>query len=225
MPISSNWLTHDFGWNEAAGRYMDLTTGRFVSFADVNAALELQVINSEMNIAAVTEQLRAGTINLAEWQLAMEQEIKVIHTASAASARGGWAQMTQADWGWVGQRVRVQYQYLNNFAAQIANGQQPLNGRALQRAKMYAQAGRSTFQEMRRRYTRIYKGAVTEARVLTPNAEHCEGGDNRPGCIELANMGRVPVGTLPPIGAAQCLTFCQCTFRFFDAEGKAIGED
>lgn len=224
MPINRSWLTHNFGFNETAGRYIDLTTGRFVSFAEVNEALELQVTTSQGNIAVITEQLQAGSINLAEWQLAMESEIKVIHTASAASARGGWAQMTQADWGWVGQRVRAQYEFLNNFAAQISNGQQPLNGRALLRAKMYAQAGRSTFQEMRRRYTRIYKGAVTEQRILKPNAEHCEGGDDRPGCVELADMGRVPVGTLPPIGAAQCLTFCLCIFRFFDEKGNVVGE-
>lgn len=224
MPINRSWLTHDFGWNETAGRYVDLTTGRFVSFADVNAALEMQIGISEIHMSVATERLQAGSINLAEWQLAMEQEIKIMHTASAASARGGWAQMTQADWGWVGQRVRAQYEFLNKFARQIATGQQPLNGRALQRAQMYAQAGRSTFQEMRRRYVRIFKGAVTEQRLLTPNAEHCEGDDDRPGCVELADMGRVPVGTLPPIGDAQCLTFCQCVFRFFDAAGKVIGE-
>jgi hypothetical protein len=168
--------------------------------------------------------LQAGEISLAEWQLAMEQEIKIIHTASAASARGGWAQMTQADWGWVGQRVRAQYAYLDRFTRQIAGGQQRLDGRALMRARMYAQAARATFQEMRRRYARIYKDGVTEERVLKPNAEHCEGGDNRPGCVELAALGRQPIGTLPPIGAAQCLTFCLCTFRIYDADGNLIGE-
>ena len=184
----------------------------------------MQISVSESNINLVTQKLQAGQINLAEWQLAMEREIKTIHVASSASARGGWAQMTQADWGWTGQRIREQYEYLRRFAGQIASGKQPLNGRALVRAEMYAQAGRSTFQEMRRRYTRIYKNGATEQRVLEPNAEHCEETENRPGCVELAEMGRQPIGTLPPIGDATCLTFCRCFFRFFDADGNEIGE-
>lgn len=223
MPISRSWLTHEFGWNESAGRYIDLTTGRFVPFEQVNQALEMQIAVSESNITLATQRLQAGQINLAEWQLAMEQEIKTIHVASSASARGGWAQMTQADWGWTGQRVREQYEYLRRFADQIASGKQPLNGRVLVRANMYAQAGRSTFQEMRRRYVRIYKGATQEARVLEPNAEHCEETEERPGCLELAELGRQPIGTLPKIGQATCLTFCRCRFQFFDAAGNEVG--
>ena len=218
-PLSS----HNFGWDAASGRYYDLATHRFVSSGVVHRAIEEAILASQNSMAAVTQSLVSGSIGLPQWQLAMEAEIKLIHTASAALARGGWGQMTQSDWGWVGQRVKTQYQYLRNFANQIADGSQSLNGKAVFRARMYAQASRNIYEEMRRRFMRLYKGAVSERRILDPVADHCEPGD-RPGCVELAAKGVQPIGTLPEIGDAQCLTMCRCKFMFYDTEGKVIGE-
>lgn len=214
---------HAYGWDEISGRYRDLLTGRFVGQAAVSAELERYLATAQSNITVLSDQLRSGAINLQEWQLGMESNVKLSHTIAGALARGGWAQMTQSDWGWVGRKIRDQYKYLRNFAQEIANGTQPMDGRFMQRAKMYAQAARSTYQEMRRRYFRLSGKALSEARILTPGAEHCEGGSGRPGCVELAALGKQPVGTLPPIGSAQCLTHCLCHFVFFDAEGVMIG--
>lgn len=211
-----------YEWVESAGRYRNLINGQWVSWDTVRSALEQTLSASQSTITTVSQKLVDGSISLAQWQLEMEKQVKLVNVISSALARGGWAQMTPSDWGWVGQRVRTQYQYLRNFANDIANGKQALNGRLVLRARMYAQSARSTFQEMRRRYMRIYKNAAFEARVLTPGAEHCKSTDQRPGCVELAAKGMQPIGTLPPIGVATCLTFCLCHFVFYNTDGVII---
>ena len=207
MPIRTNPLTHDYGWNAAAGRYTDLTSGRFVPFATVRNELETVITQSQSNISAISSQLQGGQITLKEWQLSMAREMKAMHTASMASARGGWAQMSQADWGYTGSQLKKQYEYLRNFARQIESGEQPLNGNFMRRSKMYSQAGRDSYEEMRRRAERIYNGKAEERRVLHAT-ESCDD------CIEEAGRDWQPIGTLAPLGTLQCRTNCRCTFEF-----------
>ena len=197
----------NYAWNETAGRYIDLTTGRFVPFSDVRDALESVIDAAGENIHTLTQSLLDGQISLADWQLGMLEQIKIEHTAAAAAANGGWAQMSQADWGAAGRIIRDQYAFLDNFAQQIASGDQLLNGTALVRADLYASAARGTFEQMRRRYEKISNGMQEERRVLG-EADHC------PGCLDQASMGWQPIGTLDPIGAEECVTHCHCTFKF-----------
>jgi hypothetical protein len=215
----------EYGWNERAGRYVDQSTGRFVSFRTVKTELEAVVTASASNINTLSTRLVSGDITLAEWQLGMEREIKLSHVASAAAAKGGWAQMTPSDWGWVGSRVKEQYAYLRNFAQQIASGKEKLNGHLVARAEQYGMAARATYEEMRRRVM-TNRGATEERRRITPGAEHCEGSERRgtPGCEELALLGWQPIGSLPPIGAATCLMHCKCYFEYKDANGTTLGD-
>ena len=205
--IETSTLTSQYGWNESAGRYVDLDTGRFVPFSDVRNALESVIDVSGVRMNILTENLVGGQISLAEWQAGMMEQIKISHTASAASARGGWAQMSQSDWGAAGRLVRMQYDYLSNFANEIASAKQLLNGTALVRADLYADAARGTFEEIRRRYERTMNGMEQERRVLG-EADHCKG------CLDQAALGWKPIGSLDPIGAEECVTRCHCTFIF-----------
>ncbi len=211
MPVLTNRLSDSYGWNERANRYIDLTTGRFVAFLDVRDELEQVIEASGQNIRMITERLQVGEISLSEWQVGMAQEIRVLHAASYASARGGWAQMSQADWGACGALVKKQYQFLQGFADDIASGAQSMDGRLLVRADLYAQAGRGTFEEARRRSERLRHGAIFEIRVLGA-ADHCNG------CLEQAAKRWQPIGTLDPIGAEECSTNCHCHFEFADYE-------
>ena len=57
----------------------------------------------------------------------MLREIKTVHVANAVTAKGGWVQMEQSDWGrWAAHRV--QYDYANKFASEIRYGKQKLMG-------------------------------------------------------------------------------------------------
>lgn len=205
--IQISVITSQYGWNESSGRYIDLQTGRFVKFSDVRGALESVMDASGVRMNTLTQQLIDQKLSLAEWQSGMMEQIKISHTAAAASARGGWAQMSQSDWGAVGRMIRQQYGYLRNFANQIASGEQKLDGRALVRADLYAQAARGTFEEIQRRYQRLMNGMEEEARILG-EADHCKG------CLAQAALGFKPIGTLDPIGAEECITNCHCRFIY-----------
>lgn len=200
-------LSSDYAWNETAGRYIKISTGRFVPFSDVRDALESVIDQSAIRMNGITQQLIDKQVSLAEWQSVMMEQIKLSHTAAAAASRGGWAQMSQSDWGAAGRMIRDQYEYLRNFADEIASGKQALDGRALVRADLYGDAARGTFEQMRRRYEQQQNGMQEEIRILG-EADHC------PGCLEQAGLGWQPIGTLDPIGAEECITRCHCTFKY-----------
>lgn len=212
-PIRTSPLTPRYYWDDRTSQYHDQVTKRFVARLDVRKALDIAVKITMSDFRAIASQLQQGQMSLADFQLQGEALIKRIHVLEAAAARGGWAQMTASDWGWVGQRVRVQYDYWRNFMNDIATGKQRLDGRFLRRVDMYANAGRTTFEEMTRRMMRG-KGMNYVRRVLG-EAEHCHEGE-RPGCLEEEAKGWFEIDdpAYVPIGNATCLTGCQCTQIF-----------
>lgn len=204
--LLTSGITPQYGWNASAGRYVNLSTGQFVPFAEIRAALEYNIAAAQQEITRVTRLLIDGTLSIDDWQAAMMEQIKNAHINAACSARGGWAQMTQSDWGFVGRQIRTQYDFLRNFVRDIQSGAQPLNGRLLIRAQMYGEAARGTFEDMRRRIEKLIYGMEEEMRVLGV-ADHCQD------CLTHANKW-APIGTLPRIGNSQCRTRCHCRFRF-----------
>lgn len=202
-----------FGWNAAAKRYYDLDTGVFVSKSAIRTGLENMMDQSALNMNALTQKLVDGGISLADWQSGMMAEIKAAHVSASALANGGWAQMTQSDWGAAGQMIREQYNYLRNFASQIASGEQPLDGRCLVRSDLYGNASNGTYEAMR---TRAFLAAGFEEgrRVLETGADHCDD------CLEYASEGWMPIEDIPEIGNSQCLTRCRCEIEF-----RRIGDD
>jgi hypothetical protein len=153
---------------------------------------------------ALTQSLIDGQIGLDTWQAQMMASVKSVHIVGATLANGGWAQMEQSDWGWTGSaRIRPQYAYLRDFAAQLANGKQPLNGTALARAELYAHAGRATHRAAQERLAKE-RGMAME-RNLLGSADHCSG------CLGETARGWVPIGSLIPCGSRQCLSRCHCS--------------
>lgn len=204
--VRSNALTPQYEWDARLGRYRDVTTGRIVSNAQVRAALDQVVLQANARVARVTDELIRGKVSLAEWQMEMARQLKLYHTASAALANGGWAQMTPSDWGRVGAELRTQYQYLQRMAWDIQSGRLPLTRRAILRSQLYTEAMRGTFESERRRRA-LRKGAREERRVLGV-ADHC--GD----CVEYEARGWRPINTLPKIGDSICGARCHCSFEY-----------
>ena len=180
--------------------------GRFVSDRQVREALDGALDAHTKTVRALGESLRAGRISVAEWQTGMARAIKNAHLYSAAAARGGWQNMTPADYGRAGQKIRAQYGYLRDFAAQIVDGRQPLDGRFLQCVDLYGQSGRVTYHATERREMEV-RGMTEERNVLHPS-DHC------PGCVDESARGWVPIGSLVPIGSRDCRTRDRCTVAY-----------
>lgn len=193
-----------FQYSPSTQRYIDTASGRFVKNQAINDAVDGVINSAAEHMTALTQQLQSGAITLAEWQTSMAAEMKPLLVGAAAIGRGGWAQMTQSDWGWTGQRLRAQYAYLRNFAHDIATGQQPMDGRLLNRVKMYPEAARAMQREMQRRTAMLY-GRTEEKNQLGAADKHCGS------CLACTAQGWVPINTLPAIGSRTCLSRCQCT--------------
>lgn len=207
----------DYAWNGT--RYYDRDTGRFISSSKVRDALESVMEQSALNMNALSQQLIDGNISLAGWQSSMMQQIKLAHTAGAAAAQGGFAQMSQSDWGFAGRLIRTQYEFLDKFAGQIASGEQQLNGQVLFRADLYGQAPRGTYEAQRQRLE-VANGMEEEINDLEKDGANCEG------CLAQAEMGWVPVGTLDPIGSQECNNNCRCERRYRKIEdGELVTSD
>ena len=193
-----------YRWNEVAGRYI-APNGRFVSFQAIREWLDVALDNSERKVVSLGQQLQSGAITIQEWQVGMRDAMKDIHLASASLAKGGWAQMSQADYGRVGMRLKEQYQYLMRFAKQIEDGYL-LDGRFMNRIKLYAQSGRLTYH-MVQRAERTLRGDTEERNILGV-ADHCTE------CVSETNKGWVPIGDLVLVGQRICSSNCRCSVDF-----------
>jgi len=203
MPSRRSSLTPAYGWNVKSGRYVNLTTGRFISSGEVRRALDTALDRATVEAQHLSRDLMNKRVSLAEWQLGVARQLKNAHHASAALARGGWAQMTAQDQGRLGPRVKEQYHYLANFAAQIESGQQRLDGTFLRRVTLYTQAPRGTYHDYETRGKQ--EQGYTECRNELGAADHCEQ------CVGETARGWVPIGALVPIGQRLCLSNCRCS--------------
>lgn len=208
-------FTFDQRLRSGAGGYRDNATGRTITSAAVRAELDAAIDRSMLDTRQLSLSLQQGQIDLKEWQLAMRRRIKDVHITAAVSQRGGWERMTQVDWGRVGQLIRVQYEYLDKFAIEIASGTQPLDGRFLFRSQMYDEAAIRT-HEIFGRYLARNAGYDEERSILDPGAKHCAQ------CVDEANRGWVPIGTLVPLGERTCLTRDRCTMQYRNSTTEEI---
>lgn len=190
-----------FTWSASSGRYRD-SHGRFVTEAAVRDAVDAALDVTTARMQGLTRRLQSGSLDLISWQVQMASEIKQSHLSAAMIAHGGRAAMTQAEYGWAGQRIREQYGYLRNFAQQIASGEQALTEQAVTRTALYGQAGRATYEAMRLR-DGLARGDDQERNILGA-ADHC------PDCVGATARGWVAIGTLARIGSRQCKVNCRC---------------
>lgn len=200
-------MASPYRWNEKAGRYIG-PNGNFVSKQEVQRAINEAIDQSAKEMRAAALLFREGDLSLSEWQLLMEREIKNTHLANAAAAVGGWAQMTQADYGRVGNQVKAQYQYLRSFVQDIQKGL-TLDGRFLNRVGLYIEAGRATFSLFEK--LRNKARGMTEERNLLGAAEHCTGDGS---CTQQTARGWVPIGELLPVGQRLCKVKCKCMIEY-----------
>jgi hypothetical protein len=196
--------TDTFVFRESDGTYRTLDEDIVPSRVS-RGALDSALDDAADTVEDLTTSLRDGEITLSRWQREMMDEIKSAHMNAASLAKGGYKQMGPEDWGRVGGRVQREYEFLRNFAQQIDDEEVPLDGRAVNRAKMYVQGSRQTHHRVER--IEMQKRGYNQEKNILGVAEHCSE------CVELTTRGDdgwVPNGTLPEIGTRICLGNCKC---------------
>jgi len=148
------------------------------------AGLREAQASARERIGAHADDYAEGRISLADFRALLRREAKDAHVLAAVAARGGaWADMTKADWGRVGNRVRGQYAFADRFVREVAaraGTDSPYPGGSLRtRAEMYADASSASF-------------AAQE--------------------IAAVGFDPASVGVYPGDGSTRCLSRCRCSW-------------
>jgi len=191
-----------FTWSKSERRYYRNT--KPLPDSELSKWVKETVDASKLRVRAITEAYVSGSLNHAEWDLAMRSEIKAGSRAMAELASGG--RLTSRQLGALGSAVKEQNKYLIGFASDLENGTISLGPGTVARAEMYAEGLWSRYQN----FVRLReKGAgMTRERLILGSAEHC------PDCPADAARGWVEIGTLANIGNRQCLSRCRCHFEY-----------
>ena len=192
-----------FTFDQRTGRFRS-PAGRFLSAAEVRAALERRIADATTRARTLGTAYREGRVSLAAWEIGVRAELKTLHTMSALAAKGGRSQMTNAEQLAVARTLKAQYRFLRRFADELAAGA-PFDGREMRRLDLYVRAARATYQDTRRRD--MEARGFTEARSVLHPGEHCQQ------CIDEAAKGYRDPAEIVPIGARTCLHNCKCSLE------------
>jgi hypothetical protein len=225
----SSPYTFDTRLNGGRGAYRSSATGRAASWREVRGWLDGYIESAREEAASVADAVIDGRLTLAEAELRMRDITANAHIAAAVLERGGFAQMSPADYGRVGRRLFNpaapdtpegrerwgQYQYLRNRFREIESGRQPMDGTLRQRLMAYVDTARTTYH--RAEMLRMAALGYDQVRRLLHAQDSCTTADSRGermGCRDLAAAGWMLVEEMTPIGDASCRSACKCSLLF-----------
>lgn len=142
-------------WNNNTRRYrvtqagadvLGQKVGTFVGQSRMTALRDTYIAQSKLQTNALAAQVYNSEITIQQWQMGMRQVIKDTYINEYMLSAGGRNAMTQSDWGRIGQQVREQYEYLDRFAQDIANGRYTESGIAA-RARMYPESASQAYEQ------------------------------------------------------------------------------
>jgi hypothetical protein len=201
-------------YDPISGRYRG-ANGRFLSARAVEALVDGRINKLGTELRRFTRMLGDGDITLDQWQASVREALKLVHVQAAIIGNGGRETMGAADWGRIGQRLRVEYAYLQNFANDLL-GARVSTAQSLARIGLYAQSVRSTYWEG----TTIRsekQGYSLMRRILDGQAEHCQD------CLDYAARGVVSIGSLPlPGQRCACRANCRCSVKYFRQQAPVV---
>jgi len=194
-------------YDPISGRYRG-ANGRFLSQRAVEALVDGRINKLAAALRRYTDMLSRGDITLDQWQSSVREALKLTHVQAAIIGNGGKDTMVQADWGRIGQRLRVEYAYLQGFARDLLDGRVS-PAMALARISLYAQAVRGSYWEGAT-IRQGKQGYSLMRRILDSQAKHCQD------CLDYAARGVVPMGSLPlPGQRCACRSNCRCSVKYF----------
>ena len=201
-------------FDESSWRYDPITgryrgaNGRFLSARAVEALVDGRINRLGAELRRFTRMLSAGDITLDQWQGSVREALKLVHVQAAIIGNGGRETMRASDWGRIGQRLRVEYAFLQGFARDLLDGRVS-PAMALARISLYAQAVRGSYWEGAT-IRQGKQGYSLMRRILDSQAKHCQD------CLDYAARGVVPMGSLPlPGQRCACRSNCRCSVKYF----------
>ena len=207
-PLSDAWPRFDAEWSYDTnlGRYRR-PSGQFMSEKAVMALVDGRIDKLGQQLRRFTQMLSDGNITIDQWQGSVREAIKAAHIQATVLGHGGKDGMGSAEYGRIGQRLRAEYAFLQNFAGDILAGRvsTPM---ALARVQLYAESVRGSYWEGTS-IRQERQGYSLMRRILDPQAQHCDD------CVRYARAGLVSMGSLPMPGQrCACRSRCRCSVEY-----------
>lgn len=199
----------DFDFDTNSQRYRDKSSGKFISQTRVRELTKKRIVQAAEDTQVIGDLLAQGKITVPTWEAATRDAIKQLHIQQYLLGIGGKQNMSQQDYGILGNAIQKQYEFLNNFAKELTTqGMSEAQFKA--RLNLYLNASRSSFERAQLESHRR-SGYLWEKRLRT-KTESCNP------CIEYAARGWQPIGTLPePTQQCDCRANCGC-YKIYSAE-------
>jgi len=204
-----------YAYDPVTRKYYALPSGRVVSDKRLRSAVKRVSAEASRRAKKETQQLIAGAIILAVWYSRMRDLLAALYKTVWLVSIGGFLFDDNAQRNLFYILMLIQFKHLDNFASQIESGEQALNGLAVSRAGMYGGHGNSLWQNIR--LARAPEAGYTEARRILapiPYERHCHDSGDRPGCVEVAARGWMPIAEMPQWGECSCYSNCMCDVIF-----------
>ena len=121
--------------------------GRFISAKQAAGFRDEFIDKQKLRVDGLTDKLVDGKINIQQWELETRKIIKDTYGVEYAAAKGGVKNVTSAEWGALGPKLRdEQYTKLHVFAQDIADGKlSPAQINA--RSKLYVEGASQVFEQ------------------------------------------------------------------------------
>jgi hypothetical protein len=192
-----------WAWDASVGRYRDLKTGRFLSFAFVREWAQQSLDATADKVYFLAQNVVNLTLSPDDFNTFFREEIKKEYIRQFLIGIGGLDRMTPEYWGSIGGMLIEQYKWLDAFVAEIAGGTLSVE-QIYQRMTMYILSAREAY-ERAVSFVNGLLGATQELWVLG-QAEHCQD------CVDFSDEGWQPYGhfPFPGQGKTECLTKCKC---------------
>lgn len=196
--------TQTVTYDRKSGRYRD-GTGKFISRATVLRLVDQESDRLATRMKAHARNLTAGNIDLPTFQQRAAEDLKLSAIRSTILGSGGRSQVTSQAYGTTGRLLREQYNYLDGFARDLADGKLS-KAQAIQRASLYGASTRSAFHQAEK-IARGREGFKLARRVLDASSQHCNE------CLQYATGDRfVPIQQIVPVGTrCSCRARCRCS--------------
>ncbi len=204
--VLSSRMDAAWSYDRNTGRYRD-EKGKFLSKAAIDALVDGRINKLGVMLKRFTNMLIDGSITLDQWQGSVREAIKAAHIQATIIGHGGRDGMGSAEYGRVGQRLRQEYSYLQDFARDLLE-QRSSRAMALARIGLYAESVRGSFWEGSS-IRQEQEGYSLMRRILDPQAKHCQD------CLDYAARGLVPIGSVPlPGQRCACRARCRCRVEY-----------
>jgi hypothetical protein len=213
-----NGATRQYTYDQATMEYYEITGGRKRKIPYTSIKMDVNAFANEIQMQQRTlmANMLNGVISPQEWYDQSARLMKLSYYAIITIARGGEGDMDEQESYWWLLLLLALFFLLNGTAEGIADGTIKISGRLAVNHGLRGGAVRTLFEDWR--VLHAQREGYTEARRFLTPAEHCEETD-RPGCLEEAAKGWMPIEKFVPLGATTCRDNCRCYARFRKTDG------